>query len=324
VEVLLAGATGFVGRHVAVALLHAGHVVRALVRPASYKVAAQRRREVDELVRAGCTTVVGDATEPADVERAASGVGAVVNLIGISVERSPVTFEVAHIEATANLVRAAEIGGARRFVQISGIGASPEARSRYHQTKAAGEAAVRASRLDWTILRPSVVVGAGDGFTNKVVDLVEMPLVAPIPGDGRTPLQPVAARDVGRAVAATLGDARTVGQAIDLVGPQTYTFRQVVQIVGAATGNNHPILPVPTLFLHAVAYVAEAFATNPIITSDQLRMMDGISIVDHAPVRAFFDWEWTPFEVALQETLAARREGLRSASLGQDERGGEL
>lgn len=294
--------------------------MRALVRPASYKVPAQRRREVDALSRLGCATVVGDATEPADLDRAARGVDAVVNLIGILIERPPISFDVAHIEVTANLVRAAEIAGARRFVQMSGIGASPEAPSRYHQTKAAGEAAVRASKLDWTIVRPSVIVGAGDGFTNGIVDLVETPLVTPVPGDGRTPLQPVAVRDVARAFVATLQDDRTVGQTIDLVGPQTFTFRQVVQIVGAATGNNQPIFPVPKVFLHAVAYFAEAFATNPVVTSDQLRMMNGIPIVDHAPLRTFFDWEFTAFEVALQETLAARRAGLRNASLGQDER----
>src|SRR5207247_1419991 len=81
---------------------------------------------------------------------------------------------------TVNVVAAAAAAGVRRYVHMSALGAREGARSRYHQTKWAAEEAVRACALPWTIFRPSVIYGRGDGFVSPLVRLVRRLPVVPL------------------------------------------------------------------------------------------------------------------------------------------------
>ena len=89
-----------------------------------------------------------------------------IHLVGIINEKGDQTFDRMHREATENVLAAAKAAGVRRYLHMSAMGSSEDSPSQYGRTKAAGEKAVRASGLDWTIFRPSIVFGPGDGFVS--------------------------------------------------------------------------------------------------------------------------------------------------------------
>src|SRR3989442_9553349 len=122
-----------------------------------------------------------------------AGCDAVIHLVGTIRERPALaeTFERLHVDATLNVLAAASGAGVRRVLHMSALGTRPGARARYHQTKWRAEEAVRSSGLDWTIFRPSIVYGHGDGFVTVLARMVRRLPIVPVIGSGTARLQPV-------------------------------------------------------------------------------------------------------------------------------------
>ncbi|RQW87607.1 MAG: complex I NDUFA9 subunit family protein [Geobacter sp.] len=271
-RIFLAGGTGFVGGHVRCALLENGHELRVL---------SHRRLACTE---PGIEAVEGDVTRPETLAAAMQECDAVINLVGIIREfpARGVTFEKLHVEATNNLLAAARHAGIRRFIQMSALGARPDAVSRYHQTKYQAEEAVRASGLDWTIFRPSVIFGPKDNFINKLADLVKKLPLVPVIGDGCYRLQPIDGNDVARCFAMALEMPETVGQSYGLCGRDRITYRELLTIVARTLGKRSVrTLQVPVSFMTLVTPLLQRFSFFP-ITMDQITMLLEESICDGA------------------------------------------
>jgi uncharacterized protein YbjT (DUF2867 family) len=230
-SVAVTGATGFVGRHVLLHLLDAGHDVRALV------------RDADQLTPrewTNVTAVTGDLFSPAALRRLVEGADAVVHLVGIIAERPArgQTFERIHVEGTSNLLAAARGGGVRRWVHMSALGARPEAPATYHRTKYEAEQRVRGSGLQWTIFRPSLIHGPDGEFMRMVRGFCTgwFPPFLPYFGKGLLgnkgggSLQPIWVEDVARYFTAALGNARSIGQVYGLGGPTVHTWPALYEL----------------------------------------------------------------------------------------------
>ena len=163
--VFVTGATGFVGRAVVHALRADGLKVRCLVR---------RGSERDLKGLEAIERVEGDILARQTLDEGIGGCDAVVHLVGIIREHRGrgITFEQIHVDGTLNVLAAAAAANVRRYLHMSALGTSATARSRYHQTKWLAEEAVRASALPWTIFRPSVIYGKGDGFVSMLAQMV--------------------------------------------------------------------------------------------------------------------------------------------------------
>jgi NADH dehydrogenase len=124
---------------------------------------------------------------------------------------------------------------------MSALGADVNGPSRYQRTKGAAETLVRASNLDWTIFRPSVVFGRNDRFLNRFAQILK---VLPVMFLARPAarFQPVYAEDVALALVASLDDLATYGKSYDLCGPSIYTLRELVALVGTVTGHRRPVI----------------------------------------------------------------------------------
>lgn len=260
---LVLGANGFVGRHIVAELLAAGHAVTGAVR---------RPRELADIFPSIATMWL-DLTAPmdADLPQRLRGVHVIVNAAGLLDGRD---LAAVHIEGPAALYRAAEAAGVGRIVLISAISARETVATGYARTKLAGEAALQASAVPWTILRPSLVVAKGSyGGTSVLRGLAGLPLVTPAMDLGDARFSPIHARDLGRAIIAVAEDDRFAGAVLEPAGPETLdlgaliaAYRRWLGLLPARA------IPVPAPLVRAAGRAGDWLGGGPISTAslDQL------------------------------------------------------
>lgn len=219
-RVLLTGANGFIGRYLVARLVAAGHEVVPAVR---------RPEETDRLLPApGSIRVdLNRDTDPACWVGRLGGIDAVINAAGVLEGRRGQSIRAIHDAAPRALFAACRASGVRRVIQISAISAG--AATEYARTKSAADAALAASDLDWVVLRPSLVYAEGaDGGTALFRALAALPWVIPLIGKGDQVFRPVHVDDLAAAVLAILGRPALRRLAVDVVGPEVLTLRQIL------------------------------------------------------------------------------------------------
>ena len=314
-KILVTGGTGFVGTYVVNRLLQDGHAVAVLARNAD-RTRNRYSRPVE--------TVVGDVLDPASLQAAASGRHAIVHLVGIIDEQGGQTFDRMHRAAVENVVAAAHRAGVRRLLHMSAMGTSPDSPSEYGRTKAAGEAAVRGSGLDWTIFRPSIIFGPGDGFVSLLAPIVRgNPGFIPVIGNGLTKFQPVSVHDVARIFSASLGKPETIRQTYEVGGPEVFTLNEVYRQIAAAVGKpGKPLVHLPLWYGRLLAALFEWLARrglfrHPPLTRDQLRSLSRDNAADTSRTAAVFGGEWRTFGPGIREYLSHGRHDPRNG-IGRD------
>jgi uncharacterized protein YbjT (DUF2867 family) len=262
------GGGGFLGRYVCEALLSCG----ARIRVAQRSIAGANI--IKPLGNLGQVEIIAaDVRKPGSIARAVAGADMVVNLVGSFSDLDAVQ----HIGA-ANIAKAAKLAGVKALVHISAIGGDSDSPAKYGQSKAAGEAAVRAAFPKATILRPSIVFGREDQFVNRFAALIRMLPIVPVIG-AETKFQPVFVGDVAKAVQATLVDsAMFAGKSFDLGGPQILTMLELNQWIASAIGREKWFVPVPNFAASILAKTTGWLPFAP-ITSDQLLMLASDNVV---------------------------------------------
>lgn len=270
-RVLVLGANGFIGSHVAAALSAAGWTVRAGARrPAE----AARRAPQHEWAAVDFRAL----HDPSDWKPLLEGVQAVVNCVGVLQDGGGDDTRAAHVDGPRALVAACEVAGVRRLVHLSAVGADAAAGTAYARTKAETERLVRASRLDWTILRPSLVLGRGAfGGTGLIRALAAFPGLIPIVG-GAQVVRPVAMDDLTAAVAAALERPQAVGRSFDVAGPQRLSLAELLRLYRGWLGlPAAPVLRVPRPIAAPVLVLGDLLARmgwfSP-LTSTSMRQLD--------------------------------------------------
>lgn len=221
-RILLLGAAGFIGRELLAALAARGHRVVAAVR---------RRGPVVPLGAHAVVTIdLNAATEPADWTDALADCDAVVNCAGVLQGTRGQSIDAIHARAPIALFRACEAAGVRRVVQVSAISAERSAGTEYALTKLAADDYLRSTSLEWTVVRPSLVVARGAyGGTAFFRALAALPFAIPVPGDGSQAFQPIHVNDVARVVTIALEDETLVRKTVDPVGPDVVTLRRLLE-----------------------------------------------------------------------------------------------
>jgi len=182
--------------------------------------------------------VSGDVDDVPTLRLAMHGVTSIVHLAAISrpYPRGR-TIESVNVGGTQNVIEAAREVGVQRIVFVSPIGADAHSAYPYLRSKGQAEELIRASGLDYTIVRASAVYGEDDEWTMPLaMGLHAVPLICLIPGDGRSRLQPLCVHDMATCLSACLSSAEKIGQTVDIGGPQFMTFGDVVTEIMKATG----------------------------------------------------------------------------------------
>jgi NADH dehydrogenase len=269
------GGSGFLGRHVVRALARQGYRIRVAVRRPELAGFLQPLGRVGQI-----HAVQANLRYAGSVEAAVRDADAVVNLVGILFERGRQRFDTVQAFGAEAVALAAAAFGAR-LVHISAIGAEENATSHYARSKAAGERLVRAAVPAAVVLRPSVVFGPEDDFFNKFAAIARLSPALPLVGGGHTRFQPVFAGDVAAAVAAALEGRAAPGATYELGGPETRSFKELMQLVLATIERQRLLVPLPFPLAKLAATFLQ-FMPKPLLTPDQVELLRSDNVVAEA------------------------------------------
>lgn len=269
------GGSGFIGRHLVRRMAEQGWRVRVVVRDTERATFLKVAGRVGQI-----SLVPGSISNEQSVEAAVQGADAVVNLVGVLYQRGKRSFQAIHANGAANVAKAAAKAGVKRLVHISALGADAASPSKYAQSKAAGESAVRDAFPGATILRPSVIFGAEDGFFNLFGWMMQIFPVVPfftntVPhaeGGGGPKFQPVYVGDVVAAISQAVSGEAHAGKTYELAGPRVYDMREILNMVNDATQRKRWIIGVP-YFIASMQALFLQFLPTPLLTPDQVKQL---------------------------------------------------
>jgi uncharacterized protein YbjT (DUF2867 family) len=261
------GGSGFVGRNVVRALCKRDYRIRVAVRRPELAGHLQPLGKVGQI-----HAVQANLRYPASVEAAMRDSHVAINLVGILTEGGAQTFDAVQGRGAGAVAKAAGAVGAR-MVHVSAIGADENSPSRYARAKAAGEKAVLSATPAATIMRPSIVFGPEDQFTNRFAALARMSPMLPLIGGGLTKLQPVYVGDVATAVADAVDGKTKAGATYELGGPEVLTMREIMEIILATTERRRILVSLPFGLAKWQAQLLQ-FAPGPLkLTPDQVALL---------------------------------------------------
>jgi uncharacterized protein YbjT (DUF2867 family) len=293
VNVLVVGATGFVGPAVANAIVDAGHNVRVVERkPGAWKEAGIRCQEA----------VQGDVTDPDSLRRAVADREVVVHLVAIRQGR-PEQFQRIMIDGTRNLLAAAKDADIRRFVLMSALGTSEETKDLvpYFNAKWTEEQDVQASGLQHVIFRPSFIFGRDGGILPTFRKLAKLTPVTPIIGKGTQRIQPIWIDDVAAYFAQAVDKPHASNRLFELGGPDKVTWNELWERLKRALGVRRPSVHVPMGIARANALITERLPGNVPLTRDLLKMLEaGDNVVSNDDAVRTFGISLVPLDEQLR------------------------
>lgn len=293
-NVLVTGASGFIGRPLVRLLVARGHRVRCLVRHA-----------VAPDVLAGAESIVGDLRDTGPVERSTRGMDVVVHLACATGVARETMVRAINLDGTRRVLDCARVNGARRVVFVSSISATRERMGPYGRTKLEGEKMVASCGLEWVILRPSLVYGSGEaGLFARLARSLQAPLV-PVIGDGSIELDPIHVDDVCEVIEQCVKRSDVLGHTYDLLGPDRITFAGLMVRIAEAIGAHPRFVRLSGPMALGIARVLGWVMERPPLSEDNVLGMISPARVDAATARRDFRIAWTPLDAGLKSAFAA-------------------
>ena len=270
-DILLIGGNGFVGRVLTAQLQAKGYSV---LLPTSHLAAGRELRMLPKVYLEDAD--VHDFDELQSLCARIEPNGAVMNLVGVLHDKPAVpygkVFKAAHVDLPKNIITAMQLHGLKRYLHMSALGADSHGPSMYQRSKGDGEAAVKASELDWTIFRPSVIFGAQDQFINLFTKLAKLLPVMPL-ANHQAKFQPVSVDDVATAFAMALIMPQTIHQSYNLVGPTIYSMKEIVEFAARKAKTSCAIIPVPDFVGYLQALAFEFLPVPTLMSRDNIASM---------------------------------------------------
>ncbi|CAN7643562.1 complex I NDUFA9 subunit family protein [Bradyrhizobium sp. LjRoot220] len=267
------GGSGFLGRNAIRALAKREYRIRVAVRRPELAGHLQPLGRVGQI-----HAVQANLRYPASVEAAMRGAQVAINLVGILAEGGAQSFDAVQARGAETIAKAAAaVGG--QMVHVSAIGADENSPSGYGRSKAAGEKAVLAALPAATILRPSLMFGPDDQFTNRFAALARILPALPLIGGGATRMQPAYVGDVATAVAEVVDGNAKPGAIYELGGPEVLTMREIMEVILKITERRRMLISLPFGLAKFKAQFLQ-FAPGALkLTPDQVEMLRTDNVV---------------------------------------------
>ena len=270
-DILLIGGNGFVGRVLAAQLQAEGYSV---LLPTSHLASGRDLRMLPKVHLEDAD--VHDFDELQSLCARIKSNGAVINLVGVLHDKPAMpygkVFKAAHVDLPKNIITAMQLHGLKRYLHMSALGAYSNGPSMYQRSKGDGEVAVKASGLDWTIFRPSVIFGAQDQFINLFTKLTKLSPVLPL-ANHQAKFQPVSVDDVAKAFVMSLKMPQIIHQSYDLVGPTIYSMKEIVEFAARKAKTSCAIIPMPAFVGYLQALAFEFLPVPTLMSRDNIASM---------------------------------------------------
>ena len=262
--VVITGAFSYTGKYVARLLLERGYQVQTLT------FHAERANEFGNRVQ----VFPYNFDRPEELRRSFEGASVLINTYWVRFPHGGATFESA-VHNSRILISAAKQAGVRRIVHVSIANPSMQSKLGYYRGKAEVEEGVRECGLEYAIVRPTVIFGAEDILVNNIAWFVRhFPLFA-IPGDGRYAIRPIYVEDMARLLVEEV--QRRGNSSVDAVGPETYTFEEVVRLIAKFVRRQVGIVHVPAWTAYVSTLMMGWFVRDTVLTWEEYKgLMDNL------------------------------------------------
>ena len=270
--VTIFGGSGFLGTQLVQALARRGYRMRVAVRRPDLAGHVKPLGAVGQV-----QPIQANIRNPESVARAVRGASIVINLVGVLYEKKKNTFERLHADLPQTIAQACAQNNVARFIHVSALGVD-RGQSKYARSKKHGEESVMRFFPAATILRPSIVFGAGDHFFNRFAVMAKFFPVLPLIGGGKTKFQPVFVGDVADAVIAAAARPDTQGRTYELGGPEVLTFKALFQRMFAVTRQPRALMPLPFGLAKIQGAVLSVLPVPP-LTADQVESLKTDNVV---------------------------------------------
>ena len=295
-RIFITGASGFIGTHLTRSHCANGHQVTACVRGGNHS----RYNHI------GVVTKHLDFTQsiaPSDWLPHLDNIDVVINAVGIIEQTRKQSFDLIHNQTPCALFQACELAGVKRVIQISALGADDTAFSQYHLSKKAADDYLQQLDLDWIIVKPSIVYGAGSSSMNFFKAIANLPLI-PVIGGGDQQIQPIHISDFARAIERLIQPETSGKIIVDMVGPEPITIKQLYSDLHTWLGKGRArFLSIPYPLVLFTAHVFGPLLQAP-ITPDAIKMLNKGNIADVKPFINKFGFRPKSFDQVFAETPA--------------------
>ncbi len=277
---VVTGAFGYIGKYISQALLQRGRTVRTIT------THPDKANPFGPAVKAFSYNF----NDPDALTRTLDGADTLYNTYWIRFPYDGQTYEGA-LRNTRNLFQCAKQAGVKRIVHIGVTRASLDSDLPYYRGKAIQESMLKESGVPFSIVRPTLVFGKEDILVNNIAWLIRKSPVFPIFGSGRYRVQPVFVEDLAEiAVLQSLG---TPGTTVDAIGPETFTFQELVMLIAERIGKHPKIVKIPPSLGILSGRILGLFLRDVLLTRNELRgLMDEMLTSAQAPngTTRFSDW----------------------------------
>ncbi len=299
------GAFGYSGKYITSRLLSAGKRVRTLTN------SPLRQSPFGTAVDAHPYNF----DRPDELVRSLQGAHVLVNTYWVRFDHTDFT----HTQAVRNTLRlfeAATRAGVQRVVHVSITNPSVDSALPYFRGKAELESALRGSGLSYAILRPTVLFGQEDILINNIAWMLRRFPVFGVFGDGSYRLQPIFVDDLAQLAVEAAGSSANVVR--DAIGPETFSYRELVSIIGDAIGRRRPIVSIPPALGVAVGRLVGMIVRDVVVTPEEVAgLMQNLLVTSSLPAgtTALSQWVLQHRESLgrrYSSELARRRDRLRT------------
>lgn len=273
-NILITGASGFIGRNLIASLLKSNHAITACIHKSDlsfdikiYKIDFAQRLKVTDWL-------------PLLI-----GIDVVINCVGIIAQNRKHSFEVMHHLAPVALFKACEKTHVKRIIQISALGADDSALVDYHKSKKKADDYLRQSLLEWFVLRPSLLYGEGGKSYRFFKRLSNLPLI-PLMGDGKQLIQPIAINRMVDVIEKCIG-SKDANQTIDVVGDKAISYRQWMQQLRSKK-SSAGFIKIPMGLMKLLAWLLSPL-NLPLLSKDNLTMLEQNNVSDVVPLKQFIE-----------------------------------
>lgn len=286
----LFGGSGFIGKNLIEKLLKNNFRVKIITRDQEKSACLKTFAGPDFL-----SIQQWDYQNYKELDQILHGSDVVINLVGILTEKNKEDFKKYHTDLAKIISEKCKKLNVEYVVHLSALGIDDSANSKYAQSKLAAEKSILKNFPKATVLRPSIIFGAGDNFFNKFAKTIKSLPFLPLINSGKTKFQPIYVEDVADIILKSISSEFHQGKIYEIGGDKTYSFKELMEFIGSYCNKENRFMNLTFKQAKLIAFFLEIFTKN-ILTRDQVELLKTDNVLSNDNFKKDFNIHPKPVE----------------------------